>query len=176
LDEPTYKSSWKRKAKPYSLLMHRPIFLWLCWLALASSPFHSTQAQDAIKNITEEFNFLKENGEREVVKTTKSGLQYEILKSGSGKTPILSSTVVTHYRGVTLAGKTFDSSYEQGKPSTFPVKAVISGWTEALQLMKEGDKWKLYIPSKLAYGSEGKPPTIGPNELLIFDLELIEVK
>jgi FKBP-type peptidyl-prolyl cis-trans isomerase FklB len=135
-----------------------------------------TQAQDAIKNITDEYNFLQENGQREGVKTTRSGLQYEILRSGNGKTPVLSSVVVTHYRGVTLGGKTFDSSYERGKPATFPLRGVVAGWTEALQLMKEGDKWKLYVPSKLAYGSDGKPPVIGPNELLIFDLELIEVK
>jgi FKBP-type peptidyl-prolyl cis-trans isomerase FklB len=138
--------------------------------------FQPLQAQDAIKNITDEYNFLKENKEREGVKTTKSGLQYEVLQSGSGKTPTASSVVVTHYRGVTLKGKTFDSSYDRNKPATFPVRNVVAGWTEALQLMKEGDKWKLYVPSKLAYGADGKPPAIGPNEMLIFDLELIEVK
>lgn len=136
----------------------------------------SLKASDAIENITKEFNYLKENAEREGVKTTTSGLQYEVLKSGTGKTPTASSTVVTHYRGSTLEGKTFDSSYERGAPATFPIRGVIAGWTEALQLMKEGDKWKLFIPSKLAYGASGMPPKIQPNEMLIFDIELIEVK
>lgn len=155
--------------------MIRMIFFFLSF-ALFSPLCLPLQAQDALKNITDEYNFLKENAEREAVKTTKSGLQYEVIKSGEGKTPVASSVVSTHYRGATLSGRTFDSSFERGKPSSFPVRNVIAGWTEALLLMKEGDKWKVYIPSKLAYGSEGKPPVIGPNEMLIFDLELLEVK
>lgn len=133
-------------------------------------------AQDTLKNITEEFEFLRENAEREGVKTTKSGLQYEVLKSGTGKTPAASSTVITHYKGTTLSGKTFDSSLDRGQPATFRVNQVVAGWTEALQLMKEGDRWKLFIPSKLAYGSAGSPPVIEPNQMLIFEIELIAVK
>ncbi|NJK91596.1 MAG: FKBP-type peptidyl-prolyl cis-trans isomerase [Blastochloris sp.] len=148
---------------PASLSLHT-LFIPLC------------PAQEALQNITEEFNFLRENKERETVKTTPSGLQYEVLQSGTGKTPLKTSTVVVHYTGKTLSGRTFDSSYDRFKPSTFGVTRVIRGWTEALLMMKEGDKWKLYIPSKLAYGAAGSPPSIGPNQMLIFDIELLEVK
>lgn len=120
--------------------------------------------------------FLKENKEKEGVQTLASGLQYQILKSGSGQMPSASSTVTTHYHGTLIDGTVFDSSYERGEPATFPVNGVIAGWTEALQLMKEGDKWRLFIPSNLAYGTRGAGADIGPHATLIFDVELLKVQ
>ncbi|MFC6999394.1 FKBP-type peptidyl-prolyl cis-trans isomerase [Rufibacter roseus] len=119
--------------------------------------------------------FLKENKEKEGVNTLASGLQYQVLESGSGKSPSASSNVTTHYHGTLIDGTVFDSSYERGQPATFPVNGVIAGWTEALQMMKEGDKWRLFIPSNLAYGSRGAGADIGPNSTLIFDVELLKV-
>ena len=120
--------------------------------------------------------FLMENKAKEDVKTLPSGLQYKVIKEGTGKTPKLTDTVVTHYRGTLLDGTEFDSSYKRNEPAEFPVNRVIKGWTEALQLMKEGSKWMLYVPSKLAYGERGAGGAIGPNEALIFEVELIKVK
>ncbi|MER2998265.1 FKBP-type peptidyl-prolyl cis-trans isomerase [Pontibacter populi] len=119
--------------------------------------------------------FLAENKNKEGVKTLPSGLQYEVLNEGTGKSPSASDKVTTHYHGTLIDGTVFDSSYERGQPATFPVNGVIAGWTEALQLMKEGAKWRLYIPSALAYGSQGAGDVIGPNTTLIFDVELISV-
>ncbi|GAB2535402.1 FKBP-type peptidyl-prolyl cis-trans isomerase [Rufibacter soli] len=119
--------------------------------------------------------FLESNKTKEGVKTLPSGLQYEVLESGSGKTPSQTSHVTTHYHGTLIDGTVFDSSYERGEPATFPVNGVIAGWTEALQLMKEGDKWRLFLPSNLAYGARGAGSDIGPNAALIFDVELISV-
>lgn len=119
--------------------------------------------------------FLAENKNKEGVKTLPSGLQYEVLNEGTGKSPSASDKVTTHYHGTLIDGTTFDSSYERGQPATFPVNGVIAGWTEALQLMKEGAKWRLYIPSNLAYGAQGAGDVIGPNSTLIFDVELISV-
>lgn len=130
----------------------------------------------AEKNKAEADAFFKENKTKEGVITLPSGLQYKVLKSGNGKTPKLSSTVEAHYAGRLLDGTEFDSSYKRGKPLTTKVTGVIKGWTEILQLMKEGDKWEVYIPSDLAYGQRGSGPTIGPNAALIFDMELISVK
>ena len=120
--------------------------------------------------------FLMENKAKEGVKTLPSGLQYKVIKDGDGKTPKATDTVVTHYRGTLLDGSEFDSSYKRKEPAEFPVGGVIKGWTEALQLMKEGSKWILYVPPKLAYGERGFPPVIGPNETLIFEIELLKVK
>lgn len=120
--------------------------------------------------------FLAENKEKEGVHTLPSGLQYQILKEGTGKSPSASDTVTTHYHGTLIDGTTFDSSYERGQPATFPVNGVIAGWTEALQMMKEGAKWRLFIPSNLAYGAQGAGDVIGPNSTLIFDVELLSVK
>jgi FKBP-type peptidyl-prolyl cis-trans isomerase FklB len=138
-------------------------------------------AEKAAKNLEAGQAFLTANKEKEGVKVTKSGLQYKVLKEGNGKTPTTDSTVSTHYRGTLINGKTFDSSYEgdapvEGEqPISFGVTQVIPGWTEALQLMKVGAKYRLFIPSELAYGENG-PGEIGPNSVLIFDLELIDVK
>ncbi|PVY40210.1 FKBP-type peptidyl-prolyl cis-trans isomerase N-terminal domain-containing protein [Pontibacter virosus] len=119
--------------------------------------------------------FLAENKNKEGVKTLPSGLQYQVLEEGTGKSPAASDKVTTHYHGTLIDGTVFDSSYERGQPATFPVNGVIAGWTEALQLMKEGAKWRLFIPSQLAYGSQGAGDAIGPNTTLIFDVELISV-
>ncbi|WP_339730372.1 FKBP-type peptidyl-prolyl cis-trans isomerase [uncultured Gimesia sp.] len=127
------------------------------------------------ENIAKGKQFLAANAKKEGVKTTKSGLQYKVINKGTGKTPGQNDKVTTHYRGTLTNGKEFDSSYKRNQPATFPVSGVISGWTEALQLMKEGDKWQLFIPSDLAYGQRGSGPDIGPNEVLIFDIELLKV-
>lgn len=126
------------------------------------------------KNLQEGTEFLQKNKEKEGIVTLPSGLQYRVIKAGAGKTPKASDTVTTHYRGTLVNGTEFDSSYNHGKPATFPVTGVIPGWTEALQLMKEGAKWQLFIPANLAYGEKGRGK-IEPNATLIFDIELISV-
>ena len=119
--------------------------------------------------------FLETNGKRAEVKTTPSGLQYEVLTEGTGTQPKASDTVKVHYTGKLIDGTVFDSSVERGVPASFGVTQVIPGWVEALQLMHEGDKWRLYIPSDLAYGPNGAGGVIGPNMTLIFDVELLRV-
>lgn len=119
--------------------------------------------------------FLEENGKRVEVNVTPSGLQYEVLQEGTGKRPVASDSVTVHYTGKLIDGTVFDSSVERGMPATFGVTQVIPGWVEALQLMKEGAKWRLFIPSQLAYGPQGAGNIIGPNSTLIFDVELIKV-
>ena len=119
--------------------------------------------------------FLTENAKREGIKVTESGLQYEVLVSGKGDSPKASDNVVVHYTGKLIDGTVFDSSVERGVPASFGVTQVIPGWVEALQLMHEGDKWRLYIPSDLAYGPNGAGGVIGPNMTLIFDVELLRV-
>ena len=119
--------------------------------------------------------FLTENGKRSEVKTTDSGLQYEVLEEGDGPRPEAGDKVVVHYTGKLIDGTVFDSSEERGEPATFGVTQVIPGWVEALQLMKAGSKWRLFIPSQLAYGPQGAGGVIGPNQTLIFDVNLIKV-
>ncbi|MDE6311787.1 MAG: FKBP-type peptidyl-prolyl cis-trans isomerase [Muribaculaceae bacterium] len=119
--------------------------------------------------------FLLENGKRAEVKTTASGLQYEVLKEGDGAQPTASDTVSVHYTGKLIDGTVFDSSEERGVPATFGVTQVIPGWVEALQLMKEGAQYRLFIPSALAYGPQGAGGVIGPNATLIFDVTLLKV-
>lgn len=119
--------------------------------------------------------FLAENGQRVEVRTTPSGLQYEVLTEGDGPQPSADDQVEVHYTGKFIDGTVFDSSVDRGQPATFGVTQVIPGWVEALQLMKAGSKWRLFIPSALAYGPNGVPGTIGPNQTLIFDVELIKV-
>lgn len=130
----------------------------------------------AEKNKKEGEAFLKENGKKEGVVTLPSGLQYKIIKEGTGSSPGAEDTVTVQYRGTLVDGTEFDSSYERGEPISFTVNGVIPGWTEALQLMKEGGKWKLFIPSSLAYGERGAGPVIGPNATLVFDVELVSIK
>ncbi len=132
------------------------------------------QKADAVKNLAAGKAFLYANGKKEGVKVLSSGLQYKVLKEGTGKTPTIADKVKTHYRGRLIDGTEFDSSYKRGKPAEFGVKAVIKGWTEALQLMKEGAKWELYIPPDLAYGERGNRGIPG-NSTLIFEIELLEI-
>ncbi len=120
-------------------------------------------------------NFLEANGKKKGVVTLDSGLQYRVINKGDGDTPGQDATVDVHYRGTLVDGTEFDSSYSRGEPATFPVANVIPGWTEALQLMKVGDKWELVIPSELAYGDQGAPPAIPPASALIFEVELLKV-
>lgn len=119
--------------------------------------------------------FLDANGNRAEVKTLPSGLQYEVIEAGEGESPKASDTVKVHYTGKLIDGTVFDSSVDRGQPATFGVTQVIPGWIEALQLMKPGAKWRLFIPSQLAYGPQGAGGVIGPNQTLIFDVELLEV-
>jgi len=128
------------------------------------------------KNKKEEETFFAENKKKEGVKTTESGLQYIVVKEGDGAKPKETDTVKVNYKGTLLDGTEFDSSYKRGEPAIFPVKGVIPGWTEALQLMKVGGKYKLFIPSKLAYGERGAGPTIGPNSTLTFEVELLSIE
>ena len=120
-------------------------------------------------------DFLASNSKKTGVQTLPSGLQYEVIVEGTGETPTVNDTVTTHYRGTLIDGTVFDSSYDRGQPATFPVQGVIPGWTEALQLMKTGSKWKLYIPSKLAYGEQRAGEVIGPNSTLVFEVELLSI-
>ena len=119
--------------------------------------------------------FLEENGKRPGVKTTASGLQYEVMKEGTGAMPKATDKVTTHYHGTLLDGKVFDSSVNRGQPIDFPCNGVIQGWQEALQLMKVGSKWKLFVPYNLAYGERGAGGDIGPYETLIFEVELLKI-
>lgn len=119
--------------------------------------------------------FLLENGKRVEVQTTASGLQYEVIKEGEGESPKATDQVMVHYEGKLIDGTVFDSSVDRGEPATFGVTQVIPGWVEALQLMKVGAKWRLYIPSALAYGPQGAGGVIGPNQTLIFDVELLQI-
>ncbi|HUL24074.1 MAG TPA: FKBP-type peptidyl-prolyl cis-trans isomerase [Thermodesulfobacteriota bacterium] len=120
--------------------------------------------------------FLSENKKKEGVKTLPSGLQYKVVKAGTGKKPRLNDTVTVNYRGTLIDGTEFDSSSRRGQPATFLVSGVIPGWTEAMQLMAEGAKWELFIPPNLAYGERGAGGLIGPNATLIFEVELISVQ
>jgi len=128
------------------------------------------------KNKKEGEAFLAENQKKEGVNTLSSGLQYRVIKPGTGKKPKAEDTVTVHYRGTLIGGSEFDSSYGRGKPASFPVNRVIPGWTEVLQLMEEGAKWEVFIPSKLAYGEQGAGNEIGPNATLIFEIELISIQ
>lgn len=119
--------------------------------------------------------WLAENGKKEGIKTTDSGLQYEVLKAGEGKNPAATDQVTVHYKGTLLNGTEFDSSYSRGEPATFPLNRVIAGWTEGLQLMKPGAKFRFFIPQDLAYGEQGSPPKIPPFSALIFEVELLGV-
>ena len=134
-----------------------------------------SQHEKSKKNSADGKAYLAANAKKEGVVTTDSGLQYKVVAKGSGATPTTADRVLAHYTGTLLDGTKFDSSHDRGKPSEFGVTGVIKGWTEALLLMKEGDKWQLTIPSELAYGDRGNPPTIEPASTLIFDIELVEV-
>lgn len=128
------------------------------------------------KAVIEEGNaYLAKNAEREEVTVTDSGLQYEIIEAGEGDKPAADSTVRVHYHGTLIDGSVFDSSYKRGQPAEFPVNGVIRGWTEALQLMPVGSKWKVYVPYDLAYGEQGAGGAIAPYSTLVFDVELLDI-
>jgi len=135
----------------------------------------NSHSREADINLQEGEAFLAENKNRAGVVTLPSGLQYQVLQEGTGATPNRNDKVTTHYHGTLIDGTVFDSSYERGQPATFPVSGVIAGWTEALMQMKEGAKWRLFLPADLAYGSQGAGDDIGPNSTLIFDVELLSV-
>lgn len=138
--------------------------------------FADMQKSQSGDKISEGEEFLAENGKRPEVTTTESGLQYEVLTMGDGPKPVASSTVKTHYEGKLLDGTVFDSSYQRGEPISFPLNGVIKGWTEGLQLMPVGSKFRFYIPYNLAYGERGAGQLIGPYETLIFDVELLGIE
>jgi len=133
-------------------------------------------ARSAMDNLKRGKEFLTENARKKGVILLPSGLQYRIIEHGDGPRPKPSDTVVVNYCGTLIDGTEFDSSYKNGRPATFTVARVIKGWQEALQLMRKGAKWELFIPSDLAYGEAGAPPVIGPNEVLIFQVELLDIK
>ncbi len=130
---------------------------------------------DSKENVKESKAFFEKNAEREGVITTESGLQYEVVKEGSGPKPSADDKVRVHYRGTLLDGTEFDSSHKRGKPAEFKLNQVIKAWTEGVQLMPVGSTYKLYVPAELAYGKRGAPPKIGPNEALIFEVELLDI-
>lgn len=137
--------------------------------------FGKVQAEQAEQAIAAGKKFLEENGKKEGVTTLESGLQYEIITNGDGEKPTANDSVKCHYEGTLIDGTIFDSSVKRGEPAVFPINGVIKGWTEALQLMPVGSKWKLYIPSDLAYGAQGAGNIIGPHTTLIFEVELLEI-
>lgn len=134
------------------------------------------QAEVAKKNLEAGQAFLEANKKKDGVVALASGLQYKVVTEGKGKQPKSTDTVVAHYRGTLINGTEFDSSYQRNEPASFPVAGVIKGWQEALPLMQEGAKWQVYIPADLAYGPRGAGAAIGPNEALVFDIELLSVK
>jgi FKBP-type peptidyl-prolyl cis-trans isomerase FklB len=134
------------------------------------------QEKEGKANKEEGAKFLEANKKKPGVKVTASGLQYKVIKEGTGAKPKETDTVTTHYKGTLINGKVFDSSYDRGEPATFPVTGVIKGWTEALQMMQPGAKYELYVPSELAYGARGAGADIGPDATLIFEVELISIK
>lgn len=143
---------------------------------IVQSFFSEMQKSQSSGKLKEGEDFLKENGKREGVVSTPSGLQYEVITMGTGPKPVATSTVKTHYRGTTLDGTEFDSSYKRDEPLSFPLNGVIKGWTEGLQLMPVGSKFRFFIPYDLAYGERGAGQLIGPFETLIFEVELIAIE
>ena len=137
--------------------------------------FESASQREAQKALEEGNAFLEKNKAREGVTTTQSGLQYEVITAGTGALPVATDQVRVHYHGTLIDGKVFDSSVDRGEPVVFGVNQVIPGWTEALQLMPVGSKWKIYLPSNIAYGERGAGGDIGPNSVLIFEVELLEI-
>lgn len=147
-----------------------------CGSLLADEQPAQTAAGSADQNKLAGQAFLAKNMSQPGVITLPDGLQFKVIKQGDGPRPTASSTVTVHYAGRLISGKEFDSSYKRGEPTTFPLSGVIPGWTEALQRMNKGAVYELYIPAALAYGDKGAPPAIGPNETLIFKVELLDIK
>ena len=138
--------------------------------------FSSMKKKQSDENLKKGQDFLAENKKKPGIKVTASGLQYEVIKEGDGPKPAATDKVKTHYHGMLIDGTVFDSSVQRGEPATFPLNAVIKGWTEALQLMNVGSKWRLFLPSDLAYGERGAGANIGPNSALIFEVELLSIE
>jgi len=146
-------------------------------LLIGFTMFSLANATTPAENKAAGIAFLAENAKKPNIVTTASGLQYEVLTPGTGTaSPSASDNVTVHYKGTTIDGTEFDSSYSRGEPATFPLNRVIPGWTEGVQLMKEGAKYRFFIPSELAYGEQGAGRAIGPNSTLIFDVELIKIQ
>jgi FKBP-type peptidyl-prolyl cis-trans isomerase len=148
-------------------------------LAFQMHMMSQQQHKDSIAGLANEKDgatFLAANKGKEGVKTTASGLQYKVLKEGTGPKPKATSTVTVHYKGTLLDGSQFDSSYDRGEPATFQLNQVIPGWTEGVQLMNVGSKYQFWIPGNLGYGPAGSPPKIGPNAVLVFEVELLAIK
>jgi len=148
--------------------------VYTAWQQKMRAKIAAKKKKEAAENLAAGTAFLEANKAKEGVKVLPSGLQYKVIREGTGNTPTADDKVKTHYRGTLIDGTEFDSSYSRNKPAEFPVKGVIKGWTEALQHMKEGAKWELYIPANLAYGERGRP-NIPPNSTLIFEIELLEI-
>jgi hypothetical protein len=142
-------------------------------LALLCSPVLAMD--DGLKNLVDGKRFMEENGRRTGIKTTASGIQYEVLTQGEGARPKKTDRVLVHYKGSLIDGTEFDSSYKRGEPAEFPLAAVIKGWTEIMQMMPVGSKYRVVIPPNMAYGERGFPPTIGPASTLMFDIELLGI-
>jgi FKBP-type peptidyl-prolyl cis-trans isomerase FklB len=142
---------------------------------LLNAYFQGMQERKIAKNTEAGAAFLKANATKDGVITLPSGLQYSVLVEGTGTKPLATDKVTTHYHGTLIDGTVFDSSVDRGEPATFPVNGVIAGWVEALQLMPIGSKWRLYVPSDLAYGTRGASELIGPNTTLIFEVELLSI-
>lgn len=158
-------------------LLQRRFVALLTLIFIGFTMFSSVNAATPEESKKAGETFLAANAKKPNIKTTKSGLQYEVLTAGKGKvSPKATDNVTVHYKGTTIDGKEFDSSYSRGEPTSFPLNGVIAGWTEGVQLMKEGDKYRFYIPSGLAYGERGAGGAIAPNSALIFDVELIKIQ
>lgn len=136
---------------------------------------HQLQQELSEKNLAEGKAFLAENAKKDGVTVLPSGLQYEVLREGTGRTPSASDRVRVHFRGASITGEEFDNSYSKGEPMEFRVDRNLKGWVEALQLMQEGAKWRLFLPPDLAYALRGKPPKVGPNAALLYEIELLEI-
>ena len=126
-------------------------------------------------NLAKATEFAQTNGRKQGVVTRPSGLQYEVIRAGAGPSPTLDDAVAAHYRGTHIDGREFDGTDPKGEPAVFPLRGVVPGWQEALPLMKTGAKWRIYVPPQLGYGEEGSPPVIEPNELLVFEIELVKI-
>lgn len=154
--------------------MKNQVIVLLSVILIGITMFSMANATSPEENKAAGIAFLAENAKKENIVTTASGLQYEVLAEGEGPSPSATTSVTVHYKGTTLDGKEFDSSYSRNEPATFPLNRVIAGWTEGLQLMNAGAKYRFFIPSELAYGQRGAGADIGPNATLIFEVELLK--
>ncbi len=154
--------------------MKTPVIIILSAIIIGMTMFSMGNNKSAQENKAAGEAFMAENASKENIITTASGLQYEVLAEGSGPNPTATSSVTVHYRGTSLDGEEFDSSFSRNQPISFPLNRVIPGWTEGLQLMNVGAKYRFFIPSELAYGERGAGGDIGPNETLIFEVELLD--